>query len=161
MLESKERTRYPQHKIDITHDIYTNSTFQVQTRGSLTPKITRSRGIIQGCPWSAIAFIQSLDPWIRWLEEPYPSNSLPTPCQAYMDDVCLSAQREVEIMEMVRKTETFLIYTGMAVKHAKCAVIHDQRTGNNWSTTDGTQKTCLKLQGGDIPKLCRTQDTHI
>ena len=158
MLEAMMRAGYPSHIVDITKDIYTHSTFQVQTKGAPTPKITRSKGIVQGCPWSAIAFIQALDPWIRWMEQPYPPSTQPTPCQAYMDDVCMSAEEEVDIVEMMHKTEEFMNYTGMEVKHAKCALVHAQRTGNNWSKKDSTQKTKLKLQGGEIPKLGRSQD---
>ena len=155
MLEAMERAHYPQHIIDITADVYTRSTFQVQGGGSLTPKITRSRGIVQGCPWSAIAFIQALDPWIRWMEKPYPIDSFPTPCQAYMDDVCASAHCANDIKEMVRKTEDYLNYTGMEVKHKKCATIHGKRTGNNWSTRDTTSRLELRAQDELIPRFGR------
>ena len=155
MLQAMERAGYPQKVIDITRDIYTHSTFQVQTRGLLTRKITRARGIIQGCPWSAIAFVQSLDPWIRWLEQSLPPNSLPAPCQAYMDDGCMSSTQETDIHEMMQKTEQFLQYSGMEVKHAKCALIHAQRSGNNWAKKDNTA-IHMKIQGGEIPKLGRT-----
>lgn len=152
MLDAMERAGYPQQIIDITTDVYTNSTFQVQTKGGLTPKITRHRGIVQGCPWSAIAFIQALDPWIRWMEQPFPIDSFPTPCQAYMDDVCASAHNDEAIKLMMEKTETFLNYTGMEVKHKKCATIHGQRTGNNWSARDNTRQLNLKAQGEVIPQ---------
>jgi hypothetical protein len=155
MLEAMERAGYPRHIIDITADIYTGSSFQVQAAGSLTPCITRHRGIIQGCPWSAIAFIQALDPWIRWMEEPFDITAFPTPCQAYMDDVCVSAHTEQNIREMVDKTETFLDYTGMEVKHRKCATIHGQRTGNNWARVDSTSRMELSIQGDSIPKFGR------
>ena len=151
-----ERARYPQKIIDITSDIYTDSTFQVQTRGSLTRKIIRERGIIQGCPWSAIAFVQALDPWLRWLERSQPLSSLPAPCQAYMDDICMSSTQEAEIHDMLRKTGEYLQYAGMEVKHAKCALIHAQRSGNNWTKKDNTRAVCMEIQGGEIPKLGKT-----
>lgn len=152
MIEAMERAGYPQHVIDITQDVYTNSTFQVQARGTLTPRITRHRGIVQGCPWSAIAFIQALDPWIRWMEQPFAPDAFPTPCQAYMDDVCATAHNSRDISEMVEKTEAFLNHTGMEVKHKKCATIHGQRTGNNWAARDNTARLGLRAQGEDIPK---------
>jgi len=158
MLEAMERSGYPQQIIDITKDIYTDSTFQVQTRGALTPKITRARGIIQGCPWSAIAFIQALDPWIRWLDQPSVPNSLLVPCQAYMDDICMSAGEEESIKEMMTKTEMFLDYCGMQVKHPKCAVMHAQRTGNNWARRDSTRNVSLHIQGGAMPQYGRSKE---
>ena len=57
--------------------------------------------------------------------------------------------------EMMQKTEQFLQYSGMEVKHAKCALIHAQRSGNNWAKKDNTA-IHLKIQGGEIPKLGRT-----
>eukprot|EP00745_Piridium_sociabile_P034781 TRINITY_DN6005_c0_g1_i12.p1 TRINITY_DN6005_c0_g1~~TRINITY_DN6005_c0_g1_i12.p1 ORF type:complete len:238 (-),score=30.23 TRINITY_DN6005_c0_g1_i12:818-1531(-) len=152
MLYAMEAAGYPKHIIDITADLYTNSTFQVQTKRGLTPRITRSRGIIQGCPWSAIAFIQALDPWIRWMEQPFPPFTLPTPCQAYMDDVCVTALQDNDLQEMMFKTQTFLNYTGMELKHKKCATIHGQRSGNNWAKRDGTMAVTLTVQGERIPK---------
>ena len=133
MLEAMKRAHYPQKVIQITQNIYTNSTFSILTRTNTTEKITRQRGIIQGCPWSAIAFIQALDPWIRWTEEPSIGQplALAPACQAYMDDVCLIGYSAEPIRDMAQKTETFLNYTGMEAKPAKCAVIHGQRTGNN------------------------------
>ena len=155
MIEAMERAGYPQHIIDITADVYTDSTFQVLCGETLSPKITRHRGIIKGCPWSAIAFIQALDPWIRWMEHPFHIDSFPTPCQAYMDDVCVSAHHVKDIREMVTKTETFLNYTGMEVKHTNCATIHGCRTGNSWSRRDNTAQIELSAQGEQIPRYGR------
>lgn len=133
--------------------MYDGSTFQVQARGGLTPRITRHRDLVQGCPWSAIAFIQALEPWIRWMEQPFAADALSTPCQAYMDDVCATAYREGDIRGMMDKTEAFLDYTGMQVKHQKCATIHAQRTGTNWSARDRTTNVELAVQGEAIPKF--------
>ncbi len=41
---------YPDRIIQITKDIYSDSTFQLVTANGLTPKVTRHKGIIQGCP---------------------------------------------------------------------------------------------------------------
>ena len=113
--------------VAIITDVYTDSTFQVQTKKRLTTKITRHRGIVQGCPWTAIAFIQALDPLIRWIELPFSIDSFPTLCQAYIDDVCASVHRDEDMKDMIEKTETFLNYTG----HGSEAL---EMCNNPWTT---------------------------
>eukprot|EP00745_Piridium_sociabile_P023008 TRINITY_DN35831_c0_g2_i14.p1 TRINITY_DN35831_c0_g2~~TRINITY_DN35831_c0_g2_i14.p1 ORF type:complete len:336 (-),score=64.31 TRINITY_DN35831_c0_g2_i14:549-1556(-) len=152
MLDAMMRAGYPRHVIDITADAYTDSTFQVQARGGLTPKITRHRGIVQGCPWSAIAFIQALDPWIRWMEQPFVADALLIPCQAYMDDVCATANSSPDIEVMMQKMEAFLNYTGMLVNHQKWAVIQGQRKRNSWANMDCISIADLSIQEEVIPK---------
>ncbi len=157
MLNVMAEAGYPECIIEITKDIYSGSTFQLVTAEGLTEKITRHKGIIQGCPWSVIAFVQGMDPWIRWVSKGYEIPYAPNPCQAYIDDVVMVATSEKEITEMTRKTEQFMQYTGMQIKHRKCALLHGQRSGNNWYPKSRTHQLDLTIQGEALPKYTRKQ----
>ena len=157
MLKVMQLCNYPAEIVDITRDIYTDSTFQLITAQGLTPKVTRHKGIIQGCPWSVIAFIQAMDPWIRWVSCPYNVPCGPNPCQAYIDDVDMIATTEDEKVSMIEKTDIFMTYTGMKVKHRKCALLHGQRSGNNWYPKSKTDRLVLEIQGDQIPKYPRSK----
>ena len=39
------------------------------------------------------------------------------------------------------------------IKHRKCAILHGQRSGNNWYCRDGTTNIHIEIQGDEIPKL--------
>ena len=138
--------------INLTKDIYTDSTFQVDTNSGLTDPIVRHRGIIKGCPYSVIAFEQGIDIWLRWLCNDI-QPSIPNKVQGYVDDIVLATTDEASIVEMGSKTEQFLDHSGMKIKHRKCAILHGQRSGNNWYRRDGTTNIHIEIQGDDIPKL--------
>ena len=57
----------------------------------------------------------------------------------------------------MQKTDQFMTYSGMQVKHRKRAVLHGQRSGNNWSKKDGTASTELIIQGSPVPTFSNTQ----
>ena len=61
MVNALRAIGYPEVIINLTKDIYTDSTFQVDTNSGLTDPIVRHRGIIQDCPYSVIAFEQGID----------------------------------------------------------------------------------------------------
>jgi len=67
------------------------------------------------------------------------------------------ATNEADIQAAASKTDRFMTYSGMEVKHRKCAVLHGQRTGNNWSRRDGTASTELVVQNSPIPLLTKEQ----
>ena len=157
MLREMEETGYPEEVIAITRDIYTQSTFQVKTATGLTKPITRGKGIIQGCPWSVIIFEQGIDKWLRWIEQSHAHPSLPNPVQGYVDDVDVTATNHDDIQAAADKTDRFMRYTGMEVKHRKCAVLQGQRSGNNWAKRDTTVSTQLSVQDAPIPRLDRNQ----
>ena len=46
-------------------------------------------------------------------------------------------------------------FSRMEIKHRKCAVLHGQRTGNNWSKRDATAGTELTVQGSPLPSFPR------
>ena len=139
MLDSLSEAGYPDIYVELTKNIYDNSSFQVQTSNGLTSHIIRGKGIIQGCPWSVIAFEQGIDRWLRWVDYEYNHSHVHCPIQASVDDVCLMTNLEKNLKTMTKKSESFLTYTGMEVKHPKCAILHGRRSGNSWmkmSTTD-------------------------
>ena len=63
--------------VNLTSNIYNNSTFPVETKYGLTEPILRQRGIIQGCPYSVVAFEQGIDIWLRYLNENSAKPSVP------------------------------------------------------------------------------------
>ena len=50
-------------------------------------------------------------------------------------------------------TEHFLNYSGMQVKHRKCAILHGHRVGNNWYKVDRTENIHVVIQEKEIPKI--------
>ena len=131
--------------------IYDNSSFQVQTSNGLTSHIIRGKGIIQGCPWSVIAFEQGIDRWLRWVDYEYNRLHVPCPIQASVDDVCLVTNLEKNLRTMTKKSESFLTYTGMEVKHPKCAILHGRRSGNSWMKMSTTDEPSITMQGQRVP----------
>ena len=157
MINELSEIGYPEQIVAITRDIYTDSSFQVKTATGLTDSITRGKGIIQGCPWSVILFEQGIDKWLRWIEHDYISPSTPNPIQGYVDDVDITATNENDIRRAAEKTSLFMNYSGMEVKHRKCALLRGHRTGNNWSKKDATCTTDLTIQDSAIPVYSKTQ----
>ena len=137
--------------IEIIENVYDNSSFQVKTKTAITAEIPRSRGIIQGCPYSIIAFQQGIDDWLRWIDCDYNQLHRPIPVQGYVDDLALVASSEDEIQVMMEKTDTFLSHTGMQAKHRKYALLHGQRTSDAWSKNSTTENTVLTIQDQQIP----------
>ena len=98
---------YPEIIINLTKDIYTNSTFQVDTNSGLTDPIVRHRGIFQGCPYSVIAVEQGIDKGLRWLCNGMQSSIL-NKVQGYVDDIVLATIDKASMAGMGSKTEYFL-----------------------------------------------------
>ena len=133
MIDSLKIYGYPEKMVELTKDIYTNSYFQVESSTGYTDCIHRQRGIIQGCPYSVIVFEQGIDIWLRWMMGGNNITSIPNPVQGYVDDIAICSVNEQKTIEMCEKTGIFVDKTGMEVKHRKCATLHGQRSGNNWS----------------------------
>ncbi|MCP3851749.1 MAG: hypothetical protein GY694_16165 [Gammaproteobacteria bacterium] len=68
MLRELRSIGLPDVFLRLTEDIYNNSTFQVKTDRGITAPITRGKGIIQGCPYSVLAFEVGIDKWLRWVD---------------------------------------------------------------------------------------------
>ena len=149
MIDELKRAGYPSLFINITADVYNNSTFQVKTACGLTQPIKRQRGVIQGCPWSIIIFEQGIDQWLRYVESDYPRGH-PSPIRGYVDDVLMIADSIEEMKTMTDKTTEFLNYTGMEAKPSKCAVTSAQRTGNNYKPSPSAS---ISIQEKTIPYL--------
>ena len=144
---------YPETFVRLTEDLYDNSYFRVETGSGYTDNIVRRRGIIQGCPLSVIVFEQAIDIWLRCLTDFNNVIATPNPIQGYVDDIVLCSTRETLLTEMCDKTDKFVNSTGMSVKHRKCATLHGQRSGNNWSTIDFTSDVEVRIQNKQLPKL--------
>ncbi|KAJ8037044.1 Retrovirus-related Pol polyprotein from type-2 retrotransposable element R2DM [Holothuria leucospilota] len=83
----------------------------------------------------------------------YNNIAIPNPVQGYVDDIVICATQEQHLLGMRDKTDSFVTVTGMNIKHRKCAVLHGQRCGNNWSKHDGTSGIQITIQNQPIPKL--------
>jgi hypothetical protein len=153
MIDSLRVYGYPEPIVNLTQDIYTNSYFQVESSDGCTEFIHRQRGIIQGCPHSVIVFEQGIDIWLRWMTINNNIVSIPNPVQGYVDDIALCSTNDTDLIQMCDKTQRFVTCTGMQIKHRKCAILHGQRTGNNWSKKDTTTRLEISVQNKPIPKL--------
>lgn len=153
MIDALHSYGYPDILVNLTRNIYNSSTFQIETKNGLTVPILRQRGIIQGCPFSVVAFEQGIDIWLRWLHNNSAVLSIPNQVQGYVDDIVLATTDEALMTEMGTKTDSFLNYSGMQVKHRKCAILHGQRVGNNWNKRDRTDTIHIEIQGKEIPKI--------
>ena len=69
----------------------------------------------------------------------------------------LCAKSEQELSEMARRTELFVNTTGMEVKNRKCAILHSQRTGNNWTKNSKTGDINIEIQNDKLPVYDRDQ----
>ncbi|KAJ8033952.1 Retrovirus-related Pol polyprotein from type-2 retrotransposable element R2DM [Holothuria leucospilota] len=83
----------------------------------------------------------------------YNNIAIPNPVQGYVDDIVICATQEQDLLGMCDKTDSFVTVTGKNIKHRKCAVLHGQRCGNNWSKHDGTSGIQITIQNQPIPKL--------
>ena len=124
---------------------------KIKTPSGTTQSITRSRGIIQGCPISVIAFEQAIDPWLRCIDKEYKTTTTPCPVAGYVDDVSMTTSSEEELRVMTQKTHDFMMCSGIQVKHRKCALLNGQRSGNGWYARSKTDKIILEIQGQNIP----------
>ena len=153
MINSLEKAGYPKYIVDLTRDIYTDSKFVVKTQNGTTAAINRKVGIVQGCPWSVICFEQGIDPWLRLVDGNNQNIQIPAPIQSYVDDISMTVKSEQQLKEIAVKTNNFVNTAGMKVKHKKCAIIHGQRSGNNWVKNSQTGNVKISVQDEIIPVL--------
>ena len=131
---------YPELFVNITRDIYKDSCFKVRTQSGETGIIQRTKGIIQGCPWSIIAFEQSLDKWLRWIDAGVGS------IQGYVDDVVFHTRSLSDLETVCQQTTEFLDYTHMEAKPAKCAVSEARRSGKDYRELESPDVTIQKKE---------------
>lgn len=55
----------------------------------------------------------------------------PNPVQAYADDVEISSRDESVIHNMLFRMDDFIRWSGLDMKHAKCAVFYERQSGGN------------------------------
>ena len=84
---------------------------------------------------------------------------IPAPIQGFVDDMALVPKTDDELQTMGNKSDQFLTITGMDLKHRKCAILHGQRSGNNWVKNSSTVNTRVVIQNDIIP-LCAKGQTY-
>ena len=157
MFDALSRSGYPLYAIQLIKDAYNGSSFCVKYQAGITQRISRGRGIIQGCPISVIAFEQAMDAWLRWINHGFAISTTPCPIQGYVDDISMISTSVEGIRDMTQKTDLFVQSAGMQVKHRKCALLHGQRSGCSWYTRSKTHLTELFIQEERIPIYPREQ----
>ena len=154
MLRELQSIGLPDMFLRLTQDIYRNSTFQVKTERGITVPITRGKGIIQGCPYSVLAFEVGIDKWLRWVDVTSIPRAPNPPIQGFVDDVITMSKNNYTFAGMFDKTEQFIDATGMAAKQRKCAIMTGKRSGNNWKEGNTVS---ISVQNETIPVFERDQ----
>ncbi len=130
MIDALEEIQLPKIYVDIIKDVYCDSYLQVICGKDLTRPIPLEVGIKTGCPWSAVNFIIAINQWLKWLCAHAPPPVLsPNPVQGYADDVAVASRDEGVIKNMLSCTDRFLTWSGLQVKHSKCAIFYERRSG--------------------------------
>lgn len=132
MFHTLDGIRLPQLHVDIIKDVYNNSYIQVICGSALTDPIPLKIGIKTGCLWSAINFILPINSWMKWLCQCAPAGvRSPNPVQGYADDVEISSRDESVITNMLLRTDEFIRWSGLDIKHTKYAAFYERRSGGN------------------------------
>ena len=132
MLSPLEEVPLPQPFVDIITDIHKGSFLQVICGHQLTERIPLQVGNKIGCHWSEVNFILAITQWLKWLCQCAPPHiRSPNPVQGNADDVL--QRRECHTHNMLARTEEFLHWSKLEVKHTKCAALYERRSsGNRW-----------------------------
>ena len=155
MNQALKEAGIPEMYCQILENVYLDSMFQICVGNKETKMIARNRGIIQGCPWSVYGFELGIDMVQRWVKEPFSSDHIPTPIQAYVDDVMLCSRKPEDILTMAEKFELFCDWAQLDVKASKSALLYERRSGNNWYSRGNQDQTQINLQGNQIEKYPR------
>ena len=132
MLNALKEIHLPQPFADLITDVYKGSFLQVICGHQLTEPIPLQVGIKTGCPWRAVNFILAINQWLKWLVQCAPPDiRSPNPVQGYADDVEVSSRDESVIHNMLARTDEFLHWSKLEVKHTKCAALYERRSGGN------------------------------
>ena len=132
MIDALEEIQLPKIYVDIIKYVYSDSFLQVICGKDLTRPIPLEVGIKTGCPWSSVNFIIALNKWLKWLCAHAPPQVLsPNAVQGYADDVATASRDEGVINNMLSCTDRFLTWSGLQVKHSKCAVFYERRSGGS------------------------------
>ncbi|KAI9538429.1 hypothetical protein NQZ68_014173 [Dissostichus eleginoides] len=124
----------------------------------LTEPIALKVGIKTGCPWSAVNFILALNQWMKWIYQCAPLHvKSPNPIQGYADDVQVSSRQE-DVINMLARTDEFLQWSGLEVKQAKCAILHERRSGGNrWYKAKNDKPPSFLVMGQPIKVYSRNE----
>ncbi|KAF3837708.1 hypothetical protein F7725_009476 [Dissostichus mawsoni] len=113
--------------------------------------------------WSAVNFILALNKWMKWI---YQCARLhvksPNPVQGYTDDVQVSLRQEDFIINMLARTDEFLQWSGLEVKQAKCAVLHERHSGDNrWYKAKNDKPPSFLVMGQPIKVVGKSFPSHM
>ena len=75
----------------------------------------------------------------------------------YVDDVNMRSNNKKIGDEILSRTADFLDFTGMQVKHRKCAILQGKRSGVNWKELNNCEVAKTSIQGSYIPVLPRNK----
>ena len=152
MISELRDAGYPEWLCSLTKEIYTGSSFRIRTKNGLSDVVVRRKGIIQGDPWSVILFEQGIDRWLRGIQSLATEETNPTGF-GYVDDLNMRSNNKKTGDEILSRTADFLDFTGMQVKHRKCAILQGKRSGVNWKELNNREVVETSIQGSYIPVL--------
>ena len=118
--------------------------------------VVRRKGIIQGNPWSVILFEQGIDRWLRGIQSLATEETNPTGF-GYVDDVSMRSNNKKTGDKKLSRTADFLDFTGMQIKHRKCAILQGKRSGVNWKELNNHEVVKTSIQGSYILVLPRNK----
>ena len=150
MISELRDAGYPEWLCSLTKEIYTGSSFRIRTKNGLSDVVVRRKGIIQGDPWSVILFEQGIDRWLRGVQSLATEETNPTRF-GYVDGVNMRSNNKKIGDEILSRTADFLDFTGMQVKHRKCAILQGKRSGVNWKELNNREVAKTSIQGSYIP----------
>ncbi len=98
-------------------------------KGALILRIPKKYNIpVDPSTWRDI----SLNQWLNWMCQCAPPGVIsPIPVQGYADDVLMVSREECVVKNMLDRTDAFLEWSGLEIKHTKCAVLYERRSGGN------------------------------
>ena len=141
---------YPKWLCSLTKEIYMGSSFRIRTKNGLSGVVMHRKGIIQGDPWSVILFEQGIDRWLRGVQSLATEETNPTGF-GYVDDVNMRSKNKKIRDKILSRTADSLDFTGMQVKHRKCAILQGKRSGVNWKELNNR-----KVAKGGFPLFAET-----
>ncbi len=121
IFEALQQCGCPTDLINLIRSLYADcSTFPTNLNGDqLSPNITVSKGVKQGCPLSALLFNLVLEPVLRKL------TSKQSVCLGYMDDMAVICEKNFDPTTLLCEAATLASNLGFSFNISKCGVLNN------------------------------------
>ena len=121
-----ERAGLSSSTLDIIKNIYTGSIVRVKTDYGLTPPITITKGVKQGCPLSPILFnfiIEGALEAINHANQGYQMGETTVKSLAFADDLCLISEKKETVNRTLASLHEYTSWAGLSFSVHKCAAL--------------------------------------